>query len=801
MALRAYSTTAAAPIDSFSQNKNVSTAGGHIGAGNCIFAYYASTYAPADAKGAGVTIDLQTCDFWQASKTPTSTQVMVGVNPQSIDPMFIDTVDYFLSDSSKLKAVSNVNGYYGYDGRRGYSGKNQDEPTIPAVANFKASITGQRQVTLSWSALPDTVKIDGYVVFRVLGYDSLFHVNSNSQWEPITSDTAMFSILDTFRTRSTVFIDNTPVLGVPYLYAVAGISVTGNIGKVNLPYPPALSAYILKIDPPASIPWLAAATVGFSAVNLQWKRPLSAKSTAPAYTLCRITGGQNLVVASKDSSAVRTLVRQGGHSTSPTQIFSTLDTSFFDSTTVVGPAYLYVVSVADSALAFGERPLSWTVVSLDSTRYYPQRSIKLAAGQWAMIGPWGMGAMPFSDTSSALFSWDDAKKSDKLYSQYATVNSLRSCAGYWINAGKDTVIGITDSMYGGVIRHRDSISVSLVKGQTGWNQIASPFPFATAPRWLGDTGFTVYAWKPDSSQYVEQSQLLPWQACWVHIDRDTQFVFRASDAVRPGGVVHKGKHMSQAAWELKISLSGKSNDPDNFIGIVAKNHAKVRLASLKPPQAFDYPQLYVLDSVGSTGGRAQSGQKLSKLYKISNASPQTKLEWMIGISPASSAMKVKIAGATATPDNVYLFWVTASSAVNLKEQPEIDISAHKEPVYGYVVATTNLRDIGLYSNRVELRHSYPNPFHLCATLEFTIPYAWNADGSKKEGETRDLSLMLFNVNGQRISTLLSGKVSVGQHRLVWNGRTEAARPVAPGIIIARLSGSDFQKTMKMFKVR
>jgi flagellar hook assembly protein FlgD len=100
-----------------------------------------------------------------------------------------------------------------------------------------------------------------------------------------------------------------------------------------------------------------------------------------------------------------------------------------------------------------------------------------------------------------------------------------------------------------------------------------------------------------------------------------------------------------------------------------------------------------------------------------------------------------------------------------------------------------------------MRRTYPNPFGKSATVEFTVPYAWNNDGSKQTGETRDVSLCIYNLSGQRVAAVLSGPLAVGEHRVVWNGKSETGRVIATGLYIARLVSGGFQKTVTMMKVR
>jgi flagellar hook assembly protein FlgD len=70
-----------------------------------------------------------------------------------------------------------------------------------------------------------------------------------------------------------------------------------------------------------------------------------------------------------------------------------------------------------------------------------------------------------------------------------------------------------------------------------------------------------------------------------------------------------------------------------------------------------------------------------------------------------------------------------------------------------------------------------------------------------DGETRDVSLSIYNLSGQRVATVHSGPTAVGEHRVVWNGKSGSGGTIATGLYIARLISGDFQKTMTMMKVR
>ena len=88
-----------------------------------------------------------------------------------------------------------------------------------------------------------------------------------------------------------------------------------------------------------------------------------------------------------------------------------------------------------------------------------------------------------------------------------------------------------------------------------------------------------------------------------------------------------------------------------------------------------------------------------------------------------------------------------------------------------------------------LSQNAPNPFNPVTALYFTLP----ASG--------DVSLSIFNVNGQLVRTLVDGHVDAGRHVASWDGRDAMGRPVASGVYLYRLTGPQGVATRKMLLVR
>jgi hypothetical protein len=74
----------------------------------------------------------------------------------------------------------------------------------------------------------------------------------------------------------------------------------------------------------------------------------------------------------------------------------------------------------------------------------------------------------------------------------------------------------------------------------------------------------------------------------------------------------------------------------------------------------------------------------------------------------------------------------------------------------------NPGDKDLLPTRFALVQNYPNPFNPATTVQFDLPKASN------------VKLEVFNVLGQRVTTLVNGEVPAGYHKIPWNAGEQAS---------------------------
>jgi len=89
----------------------------------------------------------------------------------------------------------------------------------------------------------------------------------------------------------------------------------------------------------------------------------------------------------------------------------------------------------------------------------------------------------------------------------------------------------------------------------------------------------------------------------------------------------------------------------------------------------------------------------------------------------------------------------------------------------------------------KLNANYPNPFNPTTTISFTLA---------KPGKT---SLVIYNLKGQVVKSLVNKDLPSGMHTLVWNGKDENERSVASGVYFYRLQSRNYQATNKMLLMK
>ena len=91
--------------------------------------------------------------------------------------------------------------------------------------------------------------------------------------------------------------------------------------------------------------------------------------------------------------------------------------------------------------------------------------------------------------------------------------------------------------------------------------------------------------------------------------------------------------------------------------------------------------------------------------------------------------------------------------------------------------------------RNSLGQNYPNTINPITKNDFALP------------QTGYISLVIYNIMGQEIKTLISDNMQYGFHTTTWNGLDRFGRLVSSGVYFSELRAKGFRQTKKMLMLK
>jgi subtilisin family serine protease len=102
----------------------------------------------------------------------------------------------------------------------------------------------------------------------------------------------------------------------------------------------------------------------------------------------------------------------------------------------------------------------------------------------------------------------------------------------------------------------------------------------------------------------------------------------------------------------------------------------------------------------------------------------------------------------------------------------------------------------LIPNAYSLGQNYPNPFNPTTTIPFLV----NGSLFMVRGPIHT-TLIIYNILGQRVRTLIEDELLPGRYEIVWDGKDDEGREVTSGVYFYRLETGGFKETKKMILLR
>lgn len=88
-----------------------------------------------------------------------------------------------------------------------------------------------------------------------------------------------------------------------------------------------------------------------------------------------------------------------------------------------------------------------------------------------------------------------------------------------------------------------------------------------------------------------------------------------------------------------------------------------------------------------------------------------------------------------------------------------------------------------------IHQNYPNPFNPTTTIGFELP------------SSSHVSLVVYDVLGRRVTSLVDNTMRAGVHQVVWNGKSTSGSSLSSGIYFVQMRTDSFTATRKMMLVK
>jgi hypothetical protein len=88
-----------------------------------------------------------------------------------------------------------------------------------------------------------------------------------------------------------------------------------------------------------------------------------------------------------------------------------------------------------------------------------------------------------------------------------------------------------------------------------------------------------------------------------------------------------------------------------------------------------------------------------------------------------------------------------------------------------------------------LSQNYPNPFNPTTSIDFNLP------------SSQEVKLIIYDLNGRTVRTLLNEKQGAGLHSVVWDSRDDAGNTMPSGVYFYQLTTGSYSTSKKLMLIK
>ncbi len=375
---------------------------------------------------------------------------------------------------------------------------------------------------------------------------------------------------------------------------------------------------------------------------------------------------------------------------------------------------------------------------------------------------------------------------------YAPSSNLLAGVGYWINQRIKS--GLNFKLTAGQTKDLEGFNIELAPG---WNLIGNPFPFAF-PVQFNDSLFhgpITYDGKGWSESVLPN--MIPWGGYAVYNRKATPQTLTLSTVPGPMLLAKTTEPGELAGWLMHLAARGE------YYTDIANSIGRIQGAS-EELDRFDAPEPPFIDGdITLVMERPEWGGPLTTLSSDIRSWEETDGTWDLQLHTKGAtgpiALSSRLEGNLPAGHKVVLMDLQQRAVYDLtagEVPPAITDYSERYPYYLKVIAGSAAY-VGQAVDDVlaqlpldfALAQNYPNPFNPTTRLQYSLT------------RPAPVSLKIYNLLGQEITTLYEGWQDLGRFEAEWHGRDRFGNTVATGIYFAvfRAQGRMYTRKMLLLK--
>ena len=369
-------------------------------------------------------------------------------------------------------------------------------------------------------------------------------------------------------------------------------------------------------------------------------------------------------------------------------------------------------------------------------------------------------------------------------------DSLETGTAYWIHHEFNKPIIFQNSDTTASALPLDDYTILL---EPGWNMIGSPFSFKTSFNYDKNKISGLYQFGDSQSDgWAGPLEIFePWAgyAIYNYSEDIDSLIIKPF----PDDSSHQAGRSMSLEWEIALRVeSERYFDRTGRIGRIE--------SALNEKDGFDTPKLPSMDNFLSISMDIDGNGDFNHSADIRSLDNINGI-WNIRLLGESSSEPITLFGESMVPLPqgliVSVLDVSKRHIIDNFLSNEYTIEQMTNQIYDlkFVIGDEVFVQLTLMDllrqipEKFSISQNYPNPFNPQTKMDFSV------------ARTGKVQIVIYNLLGQKVKTLVNKSLNYGYHSVVWNGLDEIGQPVSSGVYFSELRANGFRESKKMLLLK